>query len=145
MFSVPRHWRGDYVYLRCAAFDQEGAQSQGRPICGSSDFLVPLYLVGDEQAKAAAAQLATTETALRERARSYAKYPARGQDESLGDKLVSMFHPPRPRVPASWLNTVLTSSPTQCEFAFRDRLPEELDEAVERFTQARRELAELNR
>jgi hypothetical protein len=144
MFRVPAGWRGDYVYLRCVAYADTSTDGRSA-VCGSADFLVPLYLDGDEAARDAARRLAEIESELRQLARHWKPRLARSQKASFSDKLTAIFRDEKTTtVPELWLSTVLTSGPTRRDFSFQTRLPEELSRAVKDFTDARWQLAQLN-
>lgn len=148
MYRVPRSWRADYVYIRCAAFDDTALATDGRAICGSADFLVPVYLAGDTEAYQAARAMAQAESRLREQARRASARPRRSTKSSWTDKLSELVHPAKSTanvsVPPSWLTVVLTSQPSTQQFSFQAALPPELDLALSDFTTARWQLARLN-
>ncbi|MCA9150776.1 MAG: hypothetical protein KDA92_15805 [Planctomycetales bacterium] len=147
IFRVPSSWRGDYVYVRCAAFDQDGGKDRISPICGSSDFMVPLFLAGDDAARAAAIELGEAEYRLRQTARSTSIRIEDNDDPSWTDKVNRFLHvtkKPAPGVPRQWLSTVLTSQPEQRDFAFQERLPASVQQAVLKFAESRWQLAQLN-
>jgi hypothetical protein len=144
LFQVPTGWRADYVYLRCAAYDDAPGEQQGS-LCSSSDFLVPLYRQGDEVAREAARELAVREAELRQLARQLQPSSPRSRSTSLSHKLSTLFREPSPRLPDTWLNAVLTSDADQREFAFQSQLPAPLRKALLQFADARWQVAELNR
>ena len=72
VLRVPQAWRADLVRLHCVAFERTATGillGDGKPICGSAEFLVGIYRQGDAPAQAAAQRLAITERTLRELAR----------------------------------------------------------------------------
>lgn len=148
VFQVPRSWRADYLRLRCVAYEQ-GSHDHGRdgdPICGSSDFLVPLYLAGDDAARSAAEELARGERQLRHLARLQAERQNR-QDTQWSHKLPSWLGgKSQPRFPAAetWLTAVLQSPARQVRFSFQSQLPEEIQEGLRSFTQARQAIYALH-
>ncbi len=131
LFRVPSGWRGDYVYLRCVAY-AEATSDQQSPICGSTDFLVPLYLEGDDVARQASLQLAQREYALRQLAQQWQLDSHQAHGASLSDKLTALFRDEKSRVPELWLTTVLTSPPSRRDFSFQTRLPQDLRRAGQR-------------
>jgi hypothetical protein len=142
-FRVPRSWRADYVYLRCAAYADAVDVSRG-PVCGTSDFLVPLYLDGDDDARQAALDLAHSELELRQLARQLQPSVSRSRSASLSDRWTTLFREDKRRVPEFWLSTVLSSDPSQREFSFQEQLPDPLRHALTEFTETRWQLAKLN-
>lgn len=148
VFQVPRSWRADYLRLRCVAYEtaEEESNRERIPICGSSDFLVPLYLSGDDPARLAAERLARGEQQLRHLARRQAERESR-QNDSWNNKLPSWLggKPERRFPPAeTWLAAVIQSPADQENFAFISRLPDEIRGGLQDFTTARRALYALN-
>jgi hypothetical protein len=143
-FAAPSGWRADYVYLRCAAYSRSSAPSQGA-ICGSSDFLVPLYRDGDDVAREAAERLAAAELALRQLARQFRGELQRSTGSSFTERFVmSLRGDDKQPLPETWLSQVLSSDPQQREFSFQERLPEPLERAVTEFTSARWQLVAMS-
>lgn len=107
VFRVPENWRADYVRVRCEA---EGiarafvSTLDERVSAGQRDFIVPLYLEGDE--------------AARQSAEAFAQRQSRGQDSTARSQRNSnqtnrQPHPQtqsrlNPYVPSAWLRTHLT-------------------------------------
>jgi len=62
-FAVPAAWRGDWARVDCRTFrrTKEYFQEKIEP-CGTKSVLVGFYLIGDEDARAAAQQLAAAQT-----------------------------------------------------------------------------------
>jgi hypothetical protein len=58
LFVVPKGWRGDYVYVDCAASPRDRSPWSSPEDCGSRRVLVGLYVEGDAEAKEAAERLA---------------------------------------------------------------------------------------
>ncbi len=58
LFVVPKGWRGDYVYVDCAATTRDRTPWSSAEDCGSRRVLVGLYFQGDAEAKEAAERLA---------------------------------------------------------------------------------------
>jgi hypothetical protein len=145
IFDVPRNWRADYVFVRCVAYASSPREQAGTPICGSADFLVPVYLAGDEDARQAAFDLSRAERELRSGALQYRTETVQGGSDELATKFVSLFRSEKRSVPNRWLTDVLTSMPMRREFSFQRDLPEPVSEAVSEFTRARWEFTQLNR
>jgi hypothetical protein len=147
VFRVPRTWRADCVRLRCAAYDQKSPHglNDREPVCGSTDFLVPLHLAGDIEARDAARQLALAERHLRQLARSHAE---RGQDRNDWTvKLTGWLLPTgkSKRGPVDQLMVAVLTSPLDQEPAALGRaMPRDLQQAVRNFVLARQMLYDLN-
>lgn len=147
VFQVPRTWRADYLRLRCVAYEQATHDGRdGDPICGSSDFLVPVYLAGDDVARSAAERLARGERQLRQLARLQSERQVRQQSQ-WSNKLPSWLGgKSQPRFPAAetWLTAVLHSPARQTRFSFQSQLPEEIQEGLRSFTEARQAIYALH-
>lgn len=148
VFEVPRTWRADYLRLRCVAYEQASHENSRNsdPICGSSDFLVPLYLAGDDQARAAAEQLARGEQRLRQLARLQSDRQSRHENQ-WSSKLPSWLGgKSQPRFPTAetWLSAVLQSPALQVRFSFQSQLPDEIQEGLQTFTEARQAVYALH-
>lgn len=139
VFRVPANWRADYVHVRCAAF--EAAEASARPICGSSEFLVPLYLVGDAAARDAAVRLAQHDLHLR---RVAFQLSSTATEKSFTDKLAAMFGQRKPpKWPKDWLHQVLTRTSHAAPPEFVQHLPAEVQDAIQNFYRARQEVGQL--
>ncbi len=146
VFRVPRNWRADYVRLRCAAFGRNVAGARGhhpRPVCGSAEFLVGLYLEGDSRAKEAARELARSERRLRSVASQQHRRIERRRYASAGDKLAALLNLAEPQIPEQWLQQVLRGDSSQRSYDFDRHLPNEVRQAVQDFCDARSHLFQL--
>lgn len=139
VFRAPSHWRGDYVRLRCAAY-QRGGDGKEQPICGSSDFLVGLYRVGDETARARVHALTRADRRLRELARNSHETIDRQRYPSMTDKLGSIFNVSRPRIPRDWFSRSIRNDRPE---GFERHLPGELRDALRDYRKARQSVREL--
>ncbi|MDG2381176.1 MAG: hypothetical protein P8N76_05840 [Pirellulaceae bacterium] len=135
VFRVPSCWRGDYVRLRCAAYQRSGSGKQ-QPICGSSEFLVGLYLVGDDVAKATVIELTKSDLELRGLAQQSRDLIDRQRFPSMTDKLGSLFNVSEPKIPEDWFRRVIRSDAGRMQ-SFERHLPDELRESVRRYRKAR--------
>ncbi len=69
VFRVPQSWRGDFVQVRCEAAGRKGSTVpyfDATPRLGGGQFLVGLYLEGDQAAQLAVQDLAASEERLLE-------------------------------------------------------------------------------
>ena len=139
IFRVDDNWRGDYVRVRCAAYDRSMSD---KPICGSSDFLVGLHLVGDETARQTVAALSRADRRLRQLAQDKRNEVQRQRFPSTTDKLGALFNVSRPKIPDDWLRRAMR---VRSSSSFERYLPSSIQEAVQQFRQARGRVIELNR
>ncbi len=139
VFRVEDDWRGDYVRLRCAAYDRS---TTDKPICGSSDFLVGLYLLGDDGARQTVASLSRADRRLRKLALDKRNEVQRQRYPSATDKLGAFFNVSRPKIPNDWLRRAMRDESSS---SFERYLPRSVREAVEQFRQSRDRVIELNR
>ena len=143
VFRAPADWRGDYVRLRCAAYDRAGGDNE-RPICGSSDFLVGLYRAGDDVARSKVQTLTRADRRLRQLARSSQDSVDRQRYPSMTDKIGSFLNVSRPRIPRDWFSRVIRA---ERPASFEQYLPSELQDAIRTYRDAResvRRLGELD-
>jgi hypothetical protein len=138
VFRVDDDWRGDYVRLRCAAYDRSRSD---KPICGSSDFLVGLHLLGDETARETVASLSQADRHLRQLAVDKQAEVQRQRYPSATDKLGALFNVSRPKIPDDWLHRAVRGESSS---SFERYLPSTVREAVQQFRQARNRVMELN-
>ncbi len=67
LWRVPSQWRADYIHLRCLAEGRIHGKTSQR--VGQRDFLIPIYLSGDESSQTTALRFARSEANLRLKAR----------------------------------------------------------------------------
>jgi hypothetical protein len=139
VFRADDNWRGDYVRLRCAAYDRS---TSGKPICGSSDFLVGLHMLGDEAARQTVASLSQADRRLRRLALDKRGEVQRQRFPSTTDKLGAFFNVSRPKIPDDWLRQAMQGDASS---GFERYLPSSVREAVREFRQSRNRVLELNR
>jgi hypothetical protein len=142
ILAVPQGWQADYLRVRCEAEGVRHANGQDEKFsCGQRDFLVGLFLEGDEFARAAAFQLVAAEAQLRQQAASLRTRQERASKEHpLG--LLAVAFGVRERKPADdWLPRVTWSSEDNASMLAR--LPKEVRPAAERYRSAQQEVARL--
>ena len=109
-FRAPRSWRGDYVHVRCRATGVQRSavrQFEEEVSCGEANFIVALYLEGDEAAKRAASRLSDTAMEL-------SRSAARNQEQIRKHNYPTVFHEfgallgaVEPKISDGWLTEVI--------------------------------------
>ena len=144
ILRTPRAWRADYVHLRC---DAEGVarglvHSLDQPLAlGARDFLVGLYLEGDEAARQTAENFCRAEAELRSIAVARSQDQQRRSHATLAKPFGAMFDSPQPAVSKDWLSRLLFGSLQATEVP--QRLPSEVREAAGDFITARVAIGQL--
>lgn len=146
VLRVPRGWRADYVHLYSEAdgVNRGVVRSLDEPVrCGQRDFLVGLYLAGDQQARAAAEQFVSSEAQLQQVARSKSRQSDQRSYSSLMQKLGAVLAlNGQPTPPANWLPQLLYSPSTTVEPP--QHLPREVQQATLRFQSAQQFISQLS-
>ena len=137
---VPRSWRGDVARVRCEAHGREeallGTWDENSTLA-QQDFLVALYLSGDELAR----QLAERFIAADDRLRMVAQQQQRAIERDSTPKLLRKVGISSPAIPANWLYDWRFG---QARAEVAERLPSSVREMALRYTQARAELHRMN-
>lgn len=134
VLRVPRDWQADYVVVRCEA---EGVrrsflrQFDERLTVGRRDFVVALYLEGDEQGRGAALELTRTESNLRRVVSEAAANPAQRPSGSRSQAPWSL--PERTTMSADWFTKLVVSPATEIP----RQLPAAVREAASDFIAAK--------
>lgn len=145
VLRVPYAWRADYVHLRCEA---EGVKrgmvrSLDETVrAGERDFLVGLYLEGDEQGRAVAEHFAASEARLRQAAQAQAKQNQQRAYPTLVQKVGAVFTLGGPQSPENWLPNLLYGNNRHAVAG--NRLPREVAHSAANFTDARERLRQLS-
>ena len=139
---VPKNWRADYLHVRCEAdgYARSVVRSLDQVVsAGQRDFLVVVYLEGDEQARAIAHATAQRETNLRRIAAARAaRYEAK---PSLPKLLALPSASPKSPMSMEWLSPFIYSGSAA---AVPAKVPAEIREAAAEYEAARRELKKLS-
>jgi hypothetical protein len=141
---VPRSWRGGLAHIHCAAYGEPRGVKLSRGeedlVCGTREFLVGIYLDGDDEARESVWNFAQSQQQLRKLAVTQA---GRIDDERFptwGHKLGAAFSLVEPRIPRQWLQEVL-ATPQLPEFS--RHLPQNVRVAAARYDEARRLVRDL--
>jgi hypothetical protein len=146
VLRVPASWRGDYVYWGCQA---TGNRRSATPPFESSgplnrrQFLMGLYLEGDEDARRIAEQFASMERQLRLAAVRHENQIAKKSLPTMAHKVGAWLTVSSPKIPADWLQHVLTASPDTPPSALAPGLPEAVRRAAQKYLHAKQQLAAL--
>jgi hypothetical protein len=131
---VAENWRGGYARV----FAQ--ARGDGK-IYPASSFLVPLYLLGDAEARRMANQLLTFEHRLLETAAQH-----RGEIKRASRRtVVQELSWAAPAIPSDWQQQVLWQSSLQSPLPFISDLPRPVQLAVSNYLTAKRVVMALGR
>lgn len=145
ILRVPRGWRADYLHVRCEA---EGiarglvSSLDQRQRCGERDFLIPVYLEGDADARRAAESLSHAEAALRHVARVKAKEIQQRSVLSVSSQLGLSSGPSSGTIPADWQARLLFGHPSQASIP--RKLPREVVQAAQEFRSSQQALSRLS-
>jgi hypothetical protein len=143
---VPASWRGDYVYWGCQAM---GTRRSATPPFEASgpvnrrQFLMGIYLEGDEEARQLAEQFATMERQLRLAAVRHEKQITKQSLPTMVHKVGAWLTVTSPRIPEDWLEHVLIASPNTPPSSFAPRLPVAVRQAAQNYVHAKQQLAAL--
>ncbi|MEO8498110.1 MAG: hypothetical protein ABI614_23840 [Planctomycetota bacterium] len=144
IFRAPRQWRGDILQVYCEARGiQRGFvhQLDEASRCGIAQFPIALYLAGDEEAKRIAEQFATSNHRLRSTAVNSQDEIKRRSYPTVLHELGGLLELAEPKIPASWLEQLLSDGAPGYEF--ENRLPAQLRSAASDYLTAKRELRKL--
>lgn len=142
ILRVPKNWRADYLHVRCEAdgYARSVVRSLDQIVpAGERDFLVVVYLEGDEQARAVAHATAQREIHLR---RVAAARQARHDSKPSLPKFIPL--PPSPsKASASmdWLSSFLYSGASS---AIPAQVAADVRQAAIDYEAARRELRKMS-
>jgi hypothetical protein len=145
VLRVPLAWRADYVHLRCEA---EGVKrgvvrSLDETVrSGERDFLVGLYLEGDEQGRAVAEHFAASEARLRQTAQARSKQIQQRAYPTLVQKVGAALSLTGPQIPENWLPNLLYGNIRHA--AISERLPADVSTSVADFSSTRERLRQMS-
>lgn len=134
LWKVPVNWRADYLHLRCIA---EGRSRDGVQRIGQRDFLVPVYLAGDQYAQQAAGEFARAEASLRITARQNMEQLTSKSQLPWGRGLPLLTGDSEPADPHDWLERLLYLPSTT---SIPARLPAAVKTAANDYAAARHQL-----
>lgn len=136
---VPYNWRAGLIHVRCAAYasDKHKAAKKSPNVCANEQFVVGVYIDGDEVAKQRVWELAQKQHQLQAVAQQHAGTIDDERFPSLGHKLGAVFSVTKPRIPAEWLDQLLMSSDFQ---DFERHLPRKVRSAATEYRQARQQV-----
>lgn len=140
---VPKAWRADYLHVRCEAdgYSRSVVRSLDTVVsCGERDFLVVVYLEGDEEARSLAHEMVRRELELR---RVAAAYQARTSQRppSLGKILAIPSSTAKAPLPSDWLGPFIYAG---ARGANTSKFPADLRQAADDYQAARLAITRLN-
>jgi hypothetical protein len=146
MLRVPADWRGDYVYWRCQAAGTRRGMTPpfetSAPV-SRRQFIVSLYLEGDEPARHTAERFAVMERRLRVAAVRHEKQISRQSMPTVAHRVGAWFSVVSPKIPDDWLDHVLVASPQAARSSLVPQLPEPVRHATQNYLEAKQQLASL--
>jgi len=148
VFRVPCCWRTGLVHVKCRTLgvDRGVVRSldEKKP-SGMENFIVAIYLNGDEEAKLIAENYVRAELQLR-------RVVARSREEinkrsfpSFSDKFGSFFSAVEPKIPPDWFARLMYSRPENALGEYSAHLPDAVLAAADSYVDAKRSLLQFNR
>ncbi len=141
VMRVSDGWRADLMHIHCRAngFDRGVVrQLDEKRSSGGGDFIVALYLEGDDEARSAADQYAQAERRLRKAAVSHQADARARNPSSLVGQIGALFSPPA--IPENWLSWIIFGSPGKQHHHF----PEAVGDDVLEYQHAKMALLSLS-
>ena len=135
---VPYGWRADTLQVRCSAFSHPPRAKQqvsNVSVCVTDRFVVGVYVSGDEAAKQSVRRLATTQSHLKTLAFRHADAIEDETYPTWGHRLGAAFSLVKPRIPAHWLDQLITSHDYH---SFERHLPRQVRSAATEYREARK-------
>jgi hypothetical protein len=144
-FRVPMNWRGGVLRVACSA---EGKRKLfaglTEPVTASKNFVVPVYLKGDDQARQIAIEYVQSELNLR---RSWATYRNR-VDQANDNFLTKLENTLSGRtdfgVPGTWATDLIESGADRALVKYQRALPANVRELATDFSNSRNTLYRLS-
>jgi hypothetical protein len=135
VMRVSRDWRGDVMYLRCEAQQDQRGRVASR---GVSRFVVGIHAAGDEEARLAAENLNHAEQALRRAVAERQKDIERRSMPTVVHRVGALLDMYDPRIPATWLDRLVYGSTDIEQYDFVDYLPDNVRRLADHYAQAKR-------
>lgn len=146
-FRAPKSWRADFVVVHCEARGIQRsvmAPLEEETVCGADDFIVGLYLEGDEAARSAAERLVAAARHLRRAAMAERDAIRKCSYPTVFHELGGALGTVQPRIAPTWLTQLIYLGAPQPLKETLDQLPDEVRQAAEQYLAARDALALLS-
>lgn len=146
VFRVPSEWRADTVQLFCKAIGiRHGIVPplDGHAVCGARRFAIALYVEGDRAAKAAAERLVRAESELLKSLSANRREIEKRSHPTLAHRIGALLDVVEPALPDDWADCLIYGPADGMIDGIADRLPSEVRDAVNEYSVARHELAQL--
>jgi hypothetical protein len=146
VLRAPRHWRGGYLHLHCQA---SGVQRRVvKPLdeevcCGEAEFLLALYMEGDEESKGVAARFVDAAIRLRRTAARHRREIHRHNYPTILHEVGALIGAVEPRISDTWLSELLYASQEGRLQRITERLPDDVRHAAHGYLAARDTLRNL--
>jgi hypothetical protein len=143
---VPATWRGDYVYWGCQAAGSRRSAAPGldssAPV-GRRQFVMSLYLEGDEEAREVAERFSWAELRLRRVAVRHDSQISKRATPTVVHKVGAWLSVVPRKIPDDWLEHLLIASPHAAASTLLPQLPEPVQKAARDYLLAKQQLAAM--
>jgi hypothetical protein len=146
VFRAPRTWRGDFLHVHCEAMGiQRGVlrQLDEEVSCGQAEFLVALYLEGDEESKRVAERFVDAASELRRTADRNRRQIRKQAYPTVLHEFGGAIGAVEPRISDTWLSEVIYPAQEGRLQQITEKLPENVRTAVGDYLAACKELRRL--
>lgn len=144
---VPQNWRGGPLTLDCESSRIKPAmiESKGqRQLVGRQRFTIALYMAGDVHAKQTGNAWLQSERSLRKAAIENEKAIRKASYPKTIDRIALFVGAAEPKIPADWLNRIISQSLDDASARWTNLLPAPVSEATSRYLLARHEFQLLS-
>jgi hypothetical protein len=141
VMRVPQSWRGDVMYVRCEAQQNRRGKLDTQAV---ERFVVGLYAEGDEEARAAAEELISTEARLRRTVAEQRQAIAKQAVPSVVHRVGALLDVYDPRIPDTWLERLVYGSTSAAGHEFYDYLPQRVRQVADQYRYAKRKMYRLS-
>jgi hypothetical protein len=141
VLRVSRDWRGDIMYVRCEAQQEQRGEVVSR---GVSRFVVGLHAAGDEAARVAAENLNRAEHTLRHAVARRQHDIERRAMPTVVHRVGALLDMYDPRITDRWLDRLVYGPTDIARPDFVALLPDEVRTLLDRYTHAKRRMYDLS-
>ena len=139
-FQVPHDWRAGVLRVNCFAKGTTSVFGSWENLFETSrTFVVPIYRLGDSEAKAAALKLVNAEQRLRRAWRSYEAARTKSKPLPFSTFLVSTGSSDA-KLPSQWAHLLIQTGNDEYLTRYRSQLPRALRASADNFVAARQAL-----
>ena len=145
-FRAPQAWRADYVHIHCEATRMTSPQVLSAPevvVCGQGNYLVALYLEGDEESRSVATNFMDTALELGRVAVQRDRDIKRQNFPTVFHQFGAMVGAVEPKISENWLSDIMYMSRSEHLQRVTRQLPPEVRRAAQQYLAARDALCQL--